>query len=148
MRNSAWVGMIGTFVLCVLPAQAQDWSRLTRLKQGALIEVHSVGAPPGFNDRCRLEAVSVSTLSCTWEGDRLTRLVFPAAQVAAVFQVRHPGEGTSPWVGLAGIGIMIAGLASANLGLMLIGGVIACIALSVSSSAPPPPERLKLVYLR
>ncbi len=130
------------------PSQAQDWSRLTHLSQGSLIEVHSVGAPPGLDDRCRLEAVGIATLSCTWEADRSTRLIFPAAQVAAVFQVRPPGLRASTWVLFAGIGVGLAALATGNLAFIGIAAVIECAVILASGPAPPPRERLSLVYLR
>ncbi len=143
------LAIIAAAAVC-LPAHGQDWQRVTRLKPGTLIAVHSAGDPPGLDDRCRVDAISASTLSCIWEGDRHTRLVFPTGQVAAVYRVRRNTRSVSLWFGVAATAILIAGLATGNPAAVLIGLIGAIVALdaSVTPSRVPAMERLDLVYLR
>jgi hypothetical protein len=135
-----------------MPAQSQDWSKLARLKHGTLIQVHRVGAPLGIDDRCRLDTVDPSTLSCIWEGDGITRIVYPADRIATVYRVLSPAPSKADWIGLVAGVVGLVGLASGNAGLFLIGvvGEVAAFgawaAHGLTAIGQPSQKRLKVVY--
>jgi hypothetical protein len=153
MRGTkSWLLILGVLTLCAVPAQSQAWSQLARLKHGTLIQVHSVGAPVGVDDRCRLDTVDPSTLSCIWEGDGTTRLIYPVERVAVVYRVLPPGPSAAVWIAeVAGV-IGLVGMATGNAGLFLIGVVGEVGAFSawavhgLTTIGQPPQERLKVAY--
>jgi hypothetical protein len=151
-RTKSWLLILGVLTLCAMPAQSQDWSKVARLKHGTLIQVHRVGAPLGVDDRCRLDTVDASTLSCIWEGDGSTRLIYPVDRVAVVSRVLPPGPSAAGWIaGVAGV-IGLVGLATGNAGLFVIGLIVEVVAFSawvargLTTISQPPQQRLKVVY--
>ena len=156
MRGTkSWLLILGVLTLCAMPAQSQDWSKLGRLKHGTLIRVHSVGAPVGIDDRCRLDTVDPSTLSCIWEGDGTTRLTYPVDRVAVVYRVLPPGPSAAAWIAEVAGGIGLLGILTLNAELFTIGvvGEVAAFGawvvhgLTMIAQPPQPPqERLKVVY--
>jgi hypothetical protein len=156
MRGTeSWLFILGVLTLCAMPAQSQDWSKLARLKHGTLIQVHSVGAPLGVDDRCRLDAVDPSTLSCIREGDGTTRLVYPADRVATVYRVLPKGPTAAAWIAeVAGV-IGLLGIVTLNAELFTIGvvGEVAAFGvwvvhgvIMIAQPPHPPQECLKVVY--
>jgi hypothetical protein len=157
MRGTkSWLLILGVLTLCAVPAQSQAWSQLARLKHGTLIQVHSVGAPLGVDGRCRLDTVDPSTLSCIWEGDGTTRLIYPTDRVAAVYRVLPPLPSAAAWIaGVAG-GIGLLGIVTLNAEVFTIGvvgevaafGVWVVHGVLMIAHPHPPQERLKVVYRR
>ena len=160
--------LLVALALAALPAAAQprDWSALTRLKPGATILVYTrvYARDPTVDDgRCILVSVDASTLSCVSYDGPVSRLVYPAAQIYQVYQIKSPRHLTGGLIlGLAIAGTFIGGLASGNplaIGVGVLGLIIACaLALPPPPFAPwgyppppppqPPTERFVLVYQR
>ena len=162
MRRLAASALLIALAASPAAAQPHDWSALTRLKPGATILVYT--RDPAVDDgRCILVSVDASTLSCVSYDGPVSRLVYPAAQIDEVYQIKPPRHITVGLIlGLAIAGTFIGGLASGNplaIGVGVLGLIIACaLALPPPPFAPwgyppppppqPPTERFVLVYQR
>lgn len=93
-----------------LHAQAQaasGWDALAHLKtgrRGTIILVEPVYTPehPIIDERCRLQAITTDTLTCTQDHAPAQRFVFSRDQVEAVYRV-----GFSPKIGHVILGTLI-----------------------------------------
>jgi hypothetical protein len=132
-------------------AQAGEWRRVQTIKPGATVIVETQADPYGWPtfDRCRLLSVDSATLTCIDLDVTGTRLTFPRKGIEAVYQVKRPRITAGDVFGLALAGLLIAGLASGDPGILVLGLIGLTIELAVIAPGPhPPSERRILVYTR
>ena len=152
-----WI-LLSVLLCSEVPAWSQSWQRLGRVKAGATIVVQTQPwkyGPVGV-DRCDFISVDPDTLTCIDHGRG--RLVFPAQEIDAVYEVHrsHVGLIGALLVIGAAAALIIGGGVTGNSGAILYGflillfGTIATthVPLQGWSPPPPPPEHHRLVYLR
>ncbi len=172
MRLALFPFLLAALAANPLPSDAApppNWTHLQQVKPGATLLVYGLSsanpfAPVVAPDRCTLLHVDATALTCVPEGYAGTRLLFPAAEVDRVFEVRAKRFPFGAVLALAVAGILLGGLLAGSptaIMIALAGTVFGFIATAPPPPSwgpypaiygppppPPPPERVVLVYDR
>ena len=132
-----------------MPAFGQGILRLERVQPGATVVIETTDGwgEPAF-DRCKLIRVDTGVLTCVDVLGTQGRELFPLRQIDAVYEV-HKSHAKTVWAGI-GVGALLAltigGLASGNLGLVLLAGIFGGVWGAAATGQFPAPPRHSWPY--